>query len=255
MLLTACTTAERSGPTAGDAPRAAGTPRTTRLTVVVANEPASLYYTIAPAATRGSAGVLFDFLAPGLALADNTGTLEPLLVEAIPCAATPQPPAFVRSYATRDRGGQRRPYDGNHAMIRLFRSHQRLARSPGWIPRRARTSTRRWRRRLGGAGSQGRQPARCARSRGPRVSTRRGLRRGRLTVHRDRSVRERRGGRRFGIGRGGSLSVRGHFLRRPRRRPDASHGPARDATIERSSSERANVRSILEASCPASRSR
>src|SRR5688500_16956356 len=83
-VLPACAAPERTSPAPSNAPRESGAPRTSRITVVVANEPASLYYTLAPAATRGSAGILFDFLGPGLSLDDGEGTLRPLLVEAIP---------------------------------------------------------------------------------------------------------------------------------------------------------------------------
>jgi len=83
-ILAACASPERSGPAAGSGGREAGAPRHSRLTVVVANEPVVLYYSLAPAATRGSAGILYDFLSPGLALSDNEGTLRPLLVEEIP---------------------------------------------------------------------------------------------------------------------------------------------------------------------------
>jgi peptide/nickel transport system substrate-binding protein len=79
-----CAAPDRSAPAASSGSREATPPRTSRLTVVVANEPASLYYTLAPAATRGSAGIIYDFLSPGLALNDNEGALRPLLVEEIP---------------------------------------------------------------------------------------------------------------------------------------------------------------------------
>ncbi len=79
-----CAVPERSNPAQNDAPREGAAPRTSRLTVVVANEPASLYYSLAPAATRGSAGIIYDFTGSGLALNDNEGALRPLLVEELP---------------------------------------------------------------------------------------------------------------------------------------------------------------------------
>jgi peptide/nickel transport system substrate-binding protein len=55
-----------------------------RITIVVPNEPPSLYYPLAPATTRGSAGLIYDLVGPGLALSDNDGTLHPLLVDQVP---------------------------------------------------------------------------------------------------------------------------------------------------------------------------
>jgi peptide/nickel transport system substrate-binding protein len=85
LIATGCATApERAGPAPGRVTAEAASRRPARITVVVANEPASLYYTLAPAATRGSAGLLYDLMSPGLSLSDSEGALHPLLVEAIP---------------------------------------------------------------------------------------------------------------------------------------------------------------------------
>jgi hypothetical protein len=85
LLVTACATgSERPGAAPGGQAAEPSNRSPARITVVVANEPASLYYTLAPAATRGSAGLLYDLMSPGLSLGDSEGVLRPLLVEAIP---------------------------------------------------------------------------------------------------------------------------------------------------------------------------
>ena len=58
----ACASPERGAVPAASAPGelAAPAPALKRLSVVVANEPAAIYYTVAPLSTRGSAGIIFD---------------------------------------------------------------------------------------------------------------------------------------------------------------------------------------------------
>jgi len=52
--------------------------------MVVANDPMVLYYPLAPASTRGSAGLVYDFVSPGLTLYDDTGRLRPILIDQVP---------------------------------------------------------------------------------------------------------------------------------------------------------------------------
>src|SRR5262249_8219683 len=61
-----------------------GSSPTKRLTLVVPNEPPILYYPLAPSATRGSAGLIYDLVGPGLALGDNDGVLHPLTAQNVP---------------------------------------------------------------------------------------------------------------------------------------------------------------------------
>jgi peptide/nickel transport system substrate-binding protein len=87
LLVFAAGCASPGGPAAGasDARQeAGGAVGPKRLSLVVPNEPAVLYYPLAPVSTRGGASLLFEFLHPGVALSDNEGLLRPVLVEAVP---------------------------------------------------------------------------------------------------------------------------------------------------------------------------
>src|SRR5262245_30491860 len=83
-LSAACGQPSDQGVPTADGPAAARATGPKQMHVVVSNEPAVLYYPLAPLSTRGSAGMVFWFLGAGVALGDREGVLHPLLVEQIP---------------------------------------------------------------------------------------------------------------------------------------------------------------------------